>query len=450
LVEHTTENCGVLGPIPSLGTKHPGNRVFLIHRHVTMPNMLEKHGQTISLTCIFFGIGLIGLWLLLSTPVVQPVPNTILVRSTGGLPPVLTADRIPGNILRQAGIHLFPGDRILVDGQPYQPDQSLPPVDNRVMQFIPASKITVQQGNEFAIVYSAAPTLGQALWEAGYRLTSNDRLDPPAETLLAGDINISLQPAREISVMDGEKTIKIFSSASTVEIALAENGLSLTLLDSTEPPADQPLPVGKPVKIFRNREEINLTESVVPFENQKINVAEMEQGKTEVVQAGQTGLEARRERVRYTNDKEVSRQTEGTISLREPVKQITNVGTKVVAKAIDTGVGSLDYYMTAQVYATSYSPCRQGYDHCSTGTASGIPLKKGIVAVTQKWYRIFAGSQVYIPGYGVGTIADTGGGIPGKYWVDLGYSEEDFVNWHQTVTIYFLNPAPANVPEVLP
>jgi hypothetical protein len=29
LVEHTTENCGVLGPIPSLGTKHPGDRVFL-------------------------------------------------------------------------------------------------------------------------------------------------------------------------------------------------------------------------------------------------------------------------------------------------------------------------------------------------------------------------------------------------------------------------------------
>jgi hypothetical protein len=47
-------------------------------------------------------------------------------------------------------------------------------------------------------------------------------------------------------------------------------------------------------------------------------------------------------------------------------------------------------------------------------------------------------------------VADTGGGIPGKYWIDLGYSEEDFVNWHQTVTVYFLNPAPPNVPEVLP
>jgi len=77
-------------------------------------------------------------------------------------------------------------------------------------------------------------------------------------------------------------------------------------------------------------------------------------------------------------------------------------------------------------------------------------LAKGVIAVSPAWYKIFAGTQIYVPGYGVGTVADTGGGIPGKYWIDLGYGEEDFVNWHQTVTIYFLNPAPANVPDVLP
>lgn len=415
-----------------------------------MPNMLKDHGKTISLTCIFLGVGLIGLALFFSAPAPEPVPNTILVRSTGGLPPVLTADRIPGNILQQAGIRMFPGDRVLVDGQQYKPDQSLPLAASRVLQIIPASKITVQEGSATRNIFSSAPTLGQALWEAGYRLTSTDRLNPPAETLLAGDMTINLQPAREISIVDGDKTIRIFSSAPTVETALAESGLALTSLDSTEPAANQPLPVGKPVKVFRNREEIAMNEKTIPFENEKINIAEMDQGKTEIIQAGETGLEAARERVRYTNDEETARQPEGSVILREPVKQITNVGTKVVASAIDTGVGSLDYYKTAQVYATSYSPCRQGYDHCSTGTASGTPLKKGIVAMTQSWYRIFAGTQVYIPGYGVGTVADTGGGIPGKYWIDLGYGEEDFVNWHETVTVYFLNPAPPNVPEVLP
>jgi uncharacterized protein YabE (DUF348 family) len=399
---------------------------------------------------ILIGTGLIGLWLLLSSPTLEPVSNTILVRSTGGLAPVITTDRIPANILKLAGIQLSPADRILVDGQQYKADQPLPPASNRVIQFIPASKITIQQGTETTTINSSSSTLGQALWEAGYRLTSTDRLIPPAETLLATDMNVTLNMAREISIVDGDKTIQVFSSAPTIEEALAENGFALTSFDSTEPAIEQPLQAGQSVTILRNREEILLEQKIIPFENEKINIADMDQGKTEVIQAGVTGLEAARERVRYTNDEEISRQAEGSISLRESVKQITNVGTKAVANAIDTGVGSLDYYMTAQAYATSYSPCRQGYDHCSTGTASGTPLRKGIVAVTQSWYRIFGGTQVYIPGYGIGTIGDTGGGIPGKYWIDLGYGEEDFVNWHETVTVYFLNPAPANVPEVLP
>jgi uncharacterized protein YabE (DUF348 family) len=415
-----------------------------------MPNMLEKNKPYLIIIVMLIGTGLIGLWLVLTSPTKEPVSNTILVRSTGGLAPVITTDRIPANILKQAGIHISPADRVLVDGQQYKLDQPLPPASERVLQFIPASQITIQQGNETNIIYSSASTLGQALWEAGYRLTTTDRIIPPTETLLATDMNVTLIPAREISITDGDKTIKVFSAAPTITELLRENGFSLTALDSTEPAADQPLSAGQTIKIIRNREEIVLKQKTIPFENEKINVPEIDQGKTEIIQEGISGLEAIRERVRYTGDKEIDRHEEGSISIREPVKQITHVGTKAVASAVDTGIGSLDYYMTAQVYATSYSPCRQGYDHCSSGTASGTPLKKGIVAVTQAWYRIFGGTQVYIPGYGIGTVADTGGGIPGKYWIDLGYGEEDFVNWHETVTVYFLKPAPANLPEVLP
>jgi uncharacterized protein YabE (DUF348 family) len=415
-----------------------------------MPNMLEKNKRNISLLIILVGIGLLGVWLLLSNPGLEPVSNRILVRSTGGLAPVVTTDRIPSDILRRAGINVGPADRILVDGQEYKHDQILPPAPERVIQLIPASKITIQQGTEINIISSSASTLGQALWEAGYRLTTTDRIIPPAETLLVGDVNISLLPANEIKVQDGQKTFKIYSSAPSVEEALKENGIPLSALDTTEPTFDQPLPAGDTIKISRVREEIVFNQKIIPFENEKINTPGMDQGKTEIVQVGQNGLEASRERVHFVNEVESDRKAEGSVILRESLKQITNVGTKPVASSVDSGIGSLSYYKTAQVYATSYSPCRQGYDRCSTGTASGTPLKKGIVAVTQAWYKIFGGTQVYIPGYGIGTVADTGGGIPGKYWIDLGYGEDDFVNWHETVTVYFLNPAPANVPEDLP
>ncbi len=412
--------------------------------------MLEKHGYNIALAGIFLGIGLIGIWLLTYNPTAGQTANTILIRSTGGLAPVYTADPMPGNILEMAGIEVYPADRIFIDGHRYKPDQPALPAKERVIQFIPASRITIVQSGETTIISSSAPTLGQALWEAGYRLSVTDRITPPLETLLGGDIQVTLESSRTITVEDGDKTYQVHTSAGTVEQALAETGFSMTAFDTTEPATDQPVPTGKPIKIIRNAEVMELKEKAIAFENEQVYKEELNQGQSEIVQPGENGLEVSRERVFYSNGEETNRRTEGSITLREPVKQITNVGTKAVARSVDIASDSLDYYRIEEVYVTSYSPCRQGYDHCSTGTASGTPLAKGVIAVTQSWYKIFGGTQIYIPGYGIGTVADTGGGIPGKYWIDLGYGEEDFVNWHQTVTVYFLNPAPANVPEVLP
>jgi 3D (Asp-Asp-Asp) domain-containing protein len=47
-------------------------------------------------------------------------------------------------------------------------------------------------------------------------------------------------------------------------------------------------------------------------------------------------------------------------------------------------------------------------------------------------------AQVYIPGYGFATVADIGGGIPGKRWIDLGYGEEDYQPWSKEVMVYIL------------
>jgi hypothetical protein len=43
-----------------------------------------------------------------------------------------------------------------------------------------------------------------------------------------------------------------------------------------------------------------------------------------------------------------------------------------------------------------------------------------------------------------------GGGFPdGRLWIDLAYSDDDWVAWHGYVTVYFLTPVPANILYVL-
>ena len=96
------------------------------------------------------------------------------------------------------------------------------------------------------------------------------------------------------------------------------------------------------------------------------------------------------------------------------------------------------------------SPCRSGADRCYYGTSSGLPVQQGVVGVTRAWYNLMVGQRIYVPNYGIATIADVGGGVPGQYWIDVGYTDDAYVAWHSNVTIYFLTPVPANIPWILP
>jgi len=95
------------------------------------------------------------------------------------------------------------------------------------------------------------------------------------------------------------------------------------------------------------------------------------------------------------------------------------------------------------MYAVSYNPASAG----GSITASGAPLRKGLVAVDTRYIPF--GTRLYIPGYGEAIAADTGGAVKGRV-IDLGYSNDDYVAWHQNVTIYFLWPPPENVVWIYP
>ena len=43
-----------------------------------------------------------------------------------------------------------------------------------------------------------------------------------------------------------------------------------------------------------------------------------------------------------------------------------------------------------------------------------------------------------------------GGGIPGRYWIDLGFDDSNYESWHFWTTLYFLTPVPGYIPVVLP
>ncbi len=367
-----------------------------------------------------------------------------------------TDERIPSMLLKQAGITLDPKDRVLVNGLPVDINQ---PVTRSANQQISKSVITLQVRHAVNLtiatedgekkVQSSAFTVGEALQEAPIWLREGDQIEPELDTPLTDGMRITVAAPRGFTVSVDGKSVQIQSSARTVGEALAEAGIPLVGLDTSLPAEKDPLPSDGQIRVVHVSESVILAQKPIPFESESQASAEIPIDQTQILQPGENGLSVQRIRIRYEDGKEVSRVTENETLVRPPKKRILAYGTKIEVKtAVVDGV-KIEYWRAMQMWATSYSPCRSGGNGCSSGTSSGKSLRKGMVGLRYSWYLSMQGQQLYIPGYGFATVEDVCGGCVGKPWIDLGYSDNDYQQWGSMVTVYFLAPAPANVPNDL-
>ncbi len=360
------------------------------------------------------------------------------------------ASDTPASLAARAMLTLSPADRFLLNGQVVPADIPLPTGESYTLQIVRAVSVSLRTPAGEVTFQSAAPTLGQALAEQGLTLYAADFLAPPPETPLSANLTALYRPAREYVVrVDGE-SITVKSSAETVGQVLASAGIPLLGLDYSLPPESAPAPTDGAIEIVRVQESLSVVQKSIPFTTRYEYSPEIPLGSENLLQAGEPGLSISTVRIRYENGVEVSRVTETESVARLPQEQVIGRGTQVTVQTLEIPGGQIQYWRAVQMWATSYSPCRSGISGCSYGTASGLPVQRGVVAMTRSLFNALRGSQVYVPGYGVATIGDVGGGFPdGRLWIDLAYSDDDWQNWSGWVTVYFLAPAPAYIPTEL-
>lgn len=367
-----------------------------------------------------------------------------------------SSDRTPSSLLTQAGVPAQPFDRVLFNGMLLPIDQPLPDADFVQLQVRHAVVLVINTPQGQNAIASSAFTVGQALKEAGYQIFTSDRVDPPVDTVITAPLTINITPAKDLSIFVGDNVIQIRSAAGTVGQALLEAGIPLTGLDTSSPLENEALPADGQIRVVRVSEAIDVAVEAIPFSTERIESEEVPLGQEELIQPGVDGLSMVRTRVRYEDGVEVSRNTESETVIREPQKRIVAGGSQIVLAPLGGNVPG-EYWTAVQMYATVYSPCASGTGGCSYGTASGARAGYGIVAVDYSIYSYLAGMRVYIPGYGVATIGDTGGGpiietalgVQRTQWIDLGFDEGSMVDMTGWVTVYFLAPAPAEIPYFL-
>jgi 3D (Asp-Asp-Asp) domain-containing protein len=267
-------------------------------------------------------------------------------------------------------------------------------------------------------------------------------------------MTVSIRRAQPITVKIGETTISGMSASLTVGEALQDAGVPLQNLDISLPPDDASLPENREIEVVRVREDVMVMTDEVAYENEYVEDPNTLLDQVSVIQPGQVGIVASRERVRYENGEAVERLAQDSWQASEARDGVLGYGTKVEIRTEVVDGITIEYWRKKTVYATSYEPCdNQG--NCWDGTAGGYPLQMGIVAVTPQWYSVpnglaMADLPVYVPGYGRAIIGDVGGGIPGTPWIDLAYRPEDNFTWdaHWT-TMYFLTPVPDTYPAII-
>lgn len=380
----------------------------------------------------------------------QPqTPAAVTILDGDQIQTITTNERIPARIMAQAGMIFSPKDAVLLNGRIVPQDQPFPSAKKYTLQIRRSTTVTING----EAIQTTARTVGEALTEAGTQLYAADEVNPPAGTPITNAMIIAYKPSQELTVSADGKQIRIRSTASTVGGALAEAGIPLLGLDSSQPSENEALPQDGQIRVVRVSESVVLAQKPIPFSSQFISSADVELDQQQVLQPGQPGLAVSRVRIRYEDGKEVSRVTESETIVRPPKDRLVAYGTKPVIKTTVVDGVQIQYWRAVSMFTTAYSPCNSGGDRCYSGTSSGKPVQKGVVAVKYSWYLAMQGQPLYIPGYGFATIEDVCGGCVGKPWVDLGYTDAECAQacdqWGRWVTVYFLAPVPPNIYYVL-
>jgi 3D (Asp-Asp-Asp) domain-containing protein len=287
---------------------------------------------------------------------------------------------------------------------------------------------------------TTAATVGEALFRAGIPLSTADTFSQPLGHSLVGGETVTVRRAFTVTVEADGQAHTVETSRAHVADALDAAGIVLVGLDYSVPAEDAPIRPGERVRVFRVSERIETVRAPIPYETQLQADANAPLDTRTTLQAGREGVLQTLTRVRLENGIPIARVESAPRVLVAPQDAIIGYGTQIVLRTIDTPEGPREYWRTFRVYATSYHPAALGGDDV---TATGRRLQRGIVATDPD--LIPYGTNVYVEGYGTGIIADTGGPRNTARWIDLGYSDSDWINWHREVTIYLLTPVPDTI-----
>jgi len=388
-------------------------------------------------------------------PVILEVDGQVLER--------YTHSKTVGDFLLETGVALGPHDRITMEGvevgleaplssRPISVPRgvgkgkamllSVNPVSTRRIVIHRSLPLQLFDDGVLTTFSTIAPTVGQALKEHGVLIYLGDRVKPGLGTPVSTGMRVYIERAKPLTILVDGRRIVTRTQAERVKEALEQEGVTLGVRDYTIPDRLTSLTDNMTVQVIRVEEEFVIEEEPIPFETVRRPDRELEIDHWRLAQQGEEGLRRRLIRIRYENGQEKERVMTSEWVAKEPTTEVIAYGGEIVVRELEAPEGPVRYWRKIRMLATSYTAATSGKsrDHPRYGlTYLGWKATKGVIAVDPQVINL--GTRMYVPGYGFGTAADTGGAIKGRH-IDLAYDEGNLVLWFKWVDVYLLEPVP--------
>jgi resuscitation-promoting factor RpfB len=295
----------------------------------------------------------------------------------------------------------------------------------------------VEDGRE-KLTTSSRPTVAMALREAGVQLGPGDAVTPDIGAELEADMRIEVRHASAVTIALPSGHDVLYTLAETVAAALDEAGVVLPSGAYVDPPLDTPVTDGMRVRVVQLSASSDVEYEYIESDTVYRGDPSLAPGETRTV-AGHDGVYVRRYSITYVNGEEVGRELAEEYFDPEPADTVVYYSTQSRTQA-PPPPAEVASGRVLRVYATWYNPASAGRaptDPLYGVTATGVQVTYGIVAVDPNVIPL--GTRMYIPGYGYGVAADTGGAVKG-YIIDLGFPDGVEVDWRTGwVDIYILD-----------
>lgn len=310
---------------------------------------------------------------------------------------------------------LFEDLNITISEQDFlQPEAGTELSDELEVTWQPAKQVTITIDDESQEIWTTTKTVGEFLEEQKIVLNETDKISHEMDSALTASMNISVERSFSLTVNDGGTSKEVWSTSTTVADFLEQQGIILNELDRVEPALDTTISPDGVVNVVRVEKVTDVVEEPVSFAvvSQKDNT--IQQGQEKVITEGKQGLVSVEYEVTKENGVEVGRTLVSKTVVQEKQDKVVAVGTKVVQVASRGQNSSAPTGGTElTVESTAYTAYCNG---CSGKTATGFDLRSNpdakVIAVDPRVIPL--GTKVWVEGYGYAVAADTGGAIKGN------------------------------------